>query len=127
MVRQDPFEFVFLLSGLTGAMLLVALAITFYFIYRFITMNTTPFKAMKAIYVYIAALIGLALVAFGLYGIIEHLLGILLAPATEFAQNGVTLNTALLITPLTQIIVGLFIMVPHWAIGHHFNLKESRR
>lgn len=79
-------------------------------------MNSSPFKAMKAIYVYIAAIIGLLLVATGFYGLIEHLLEILL--------TDISLDTGLLVTPIARIIIGLFIMVPHWAIGHHFHMKE---
>lgn len=97
----------------------VLIIAVFYFLYHFITMNSTPFKAMQAIYVYIAALIGLALVATGLYAIVEMLLGILLTYG-KFDQ-------AELVTPLTQLIIGLFIMVPHWAIGHHFHLKEHKK
>ncbi|MFH1375108.1 MAG: hypothetical protein ABIH35_00350 [Patescibacteria group bacterium] len=90
--------------------------VIFYFLYRFVAMNNTPFKAMKAIYVYLAALVGLGFVATGLYGLIEYLFSIMFLDAA--------FDAAYLITPLTRIIVGLFVMVPHWAIGHHFHLLE---
>ena len=89
------------------------------FIYRFITMNTSPFKAMKAIYVYIAALVGLALLASGLYGLVEHLIEVLLTSASFTASS--------LVGPFTSIIIGLFVMVPHWAVGHHFHMKEHSK
>lgn len=92
------------------------LVVVFYFLYRFVAMNNTPFKVMKAIYVYLAALAGLAFVATGLYGIVEYLFSILFL--------GAAFDAAFLVTPLTRIIVGLFVMVPHWAIGHHFHLLE---
>lgn len=72
---------------------------------------------MKAIYVYIAALIGFLLIAAGLYGILDHLINVLFT-------TDATIDVAFFITPLTQIIVGLFIMIPHWGIGHHFHLLE---
>lgn len=71
---------------------------------------------MKAIYVYLAALIGLLLVAAGLYGMLEHIIGVLFANAM--------LDASYFITPLAQITVGLFVMIPHWGIGHHFHLLE---
>ena len=82
-------------------------------------MSATPFKAMKAIYVYAAALIGLIVVAMGLYGILEHIIGVM------FTEEAI--NMSKLVGPITKLIVGLFIMVPHWAIGHHFHLGESKK
>ena len=78
-----------------------------------------PFKTMKAIYVYIAALIGLIVVSAGIYGFLEYLLSLLFLNA-EF-------NAAYIVTPLSKIITGLFIMIPHWGIGHHFHLLECKR
>lgn len=95
----------------------LAVIICFLF-FNFLLMTSTPFKAMKAFYVYIAALIGLVVVAFGLYGLIGVLLSVLLTTDTFSAY--------LLVTPLTQIIAGLFIMLPHWAIGHHFHMLEQK-
>jgi len=91
------------------------LGFIFYFLYRF-SMNTSPFATMKAIYVYIAALIGLLLVAAGVYGILDHIITVLFTEAT--------IDATYFITPLTQIIVGMFVMIPHWGIGHHFHLLE---
>jgi len=96
---------------------ILAGVIIFYFLYHFITMTTvTPFKTMKAIYVYLAALIGLVVVALGLYGLLWHLLGVLFTDSP--------FNSGFLVSPLAQIIVGLFVMLPHWAIGHHFHAIE---
>ena len=94
---------------------ILILGIIFYFIYQF-AMNPTPFKTMKAIYVYLAALIGLLLIAAGLYTILNHLITIL------FTEE--VFNAVFLINPLTQIIIGLFVMLPHWGIGHHFHMQE---
>lgn len=80
-------------------------------------MNASPFTTMKAVYVYLAALVGLLLVAAGIYGMLEYIITVL------FTEDKI--NTAYLITPLTQIIVGLFVMLPHWGIGHHFHLREK--
>ncbi|MFA5351855.1 MAG: hypothetical protein WC304_01090 [Candidatus Gracilibacteria bacterium] len=91
------------------------LGFIFYFLYRF-SMNTSPFATMKAIYVYIAALIGLLLVAAGVYGILDHVITVLFTDAA--------IDAIYFITPLTQIIVGMFVMIPHWGIGHHFHLLE---
>jgi hypothetical protein len=79
-------------------------------------MTSTPFRAMKAFYVYIAALLGLLVASHGLYGLVGNFLSVLFTDAT--------FSTYLLVKPLAQIIVGLFVMVPHWAIGHHFHLIE---
>jgi hypothetical protein len=73
---------------------------------------------MKAIYVYIAALIGLIVVSAGVYGFLEYILSIL------FFQS--EFNSAYIITPLAKIITGLFVMIPHWGIGHHFHLLEYK-
>ncbi len=117
---QDLFPTVLFLLGSAIPLLLVVLVIiVFYFIYQFITMTGTPFKTMQAIYVYLTALIGLIFIALGAYGIIEHLLGVLLDSFIDF-------NQSYLVTPLSQIIVGLFVMVPHWMIGTHFNWKEKK-
>jgi hypothetical protein len=78
-----------------------------------------PFKTMKAIYVYIAALVGLLVVSAGVYGFLEYLLSIMFFQ-TEF-------NAAYIVRPLAKIITGLFIMVPHWGIGHHFHLLEYEK
>lgn len=93
------------------------LGFIFYFLYRF-SMNSSPFATIKAIYVYLAALIGLLLVAAGLYGILEHIITVLFTEAT--------IDVNYFITPLTQIIIGMFVMIPHWGIGHHFHLLEHR-
>jgi hypothetical protein len=82
-------------------------------------MSSTPFRTMKAIYVYIAALIGLVVVSTGVYGLLEYIMSILFLDAS--------FDAAYIITPLTRIITGLFIMVPHWGIGHHFHLLENKR
>lgn len=103
---------------LLGLLLIVIL-------YRFILMNPNPFKAMQAVYVYLAAFVGLALIAVGLYGLVNHALDVLLTPASENLQNGIQFDRGMLVSPLTQIIVGLFVMIPHWAIGHHFHLAEG--
>lgn len=94
---------------------ILILGLIFYFLYRF-SMNTSPFATMKAIYVYMAALIGLLLIAAGVYGILDHVITVLFTDAT--------IDTTYFITPLTQIIVGMFVMIPHWGIGHHFHLLE---
>jgi hydrogenase-4 membrane subunit HyfE len=112
----SPTSFSFPIGG--AVIIAIVLVIIFYLIYR-ITMTPTPFKTMKAMYVYIAALIGLILVSIGLYSIIEYILGILLTN-TPF-------NTIMLVTPLAQLITGLFIMIPHWAIGHHFHTIEHKK
>lgn len=80
---------------------------------------STPFKVMKAVYVYLAALIGLIVVAAGIYSVIEYLLSILFIDAP--------FDAVYIITPLTRIITGLFIMLPHWAIGHHFHSLEHKK
>ncbi|MCF7836753.1 hypothetical protein K9N08_01100 [Candidatus Gracilibacteria bacterium] len=82
-------------------------------------MSSTPFRTMKAVYVYIAALIGLVVVSTGVYGLLEYIMSILFL--------GVGFDAAYVITPLTRIITGLFVMVPHWGIGHHFHLLESKK
>lgn len=105
-----------LLLSVAGGFLLIVI---FYLFFKFLLMTEAPFKTMKAFYVYIAALVGLGIIAFGLYGLIGVFLSILL---TE--EN---FSTYLLVRPLTQIIVGLFVMLPHWAIGHHFNLMEHKK
>jgi hypothetical protein len=79
---------------------------------------STPFKTMKAVYVYLAAFVGLLIVAMGLYSFLEYLLNVLFMKTS--------LNAIFIIKPFSQIIVGLFIMVPHWAIGHHFHLIEHK-
>lgn len=91
----------------------------FYFIHHLLSMSTTPFQAMKAIYVYVAALIGLIVVAMGLYDILQYLISIMF--------TGAQVNMAILVAPITKLIIGLFIMVPHWAIGHHFHLHEIKK
>jgi len=73
---------------------------------------------MKAVYVYFAASVGLLIVASGLYSFLEYLIKIL------FLE--VPINAIFLVTPLAKIIAGLFIMIPHWAIGHHFHLIEHK-
>ena len=88
-------------------------------LYRTLLMTDNPFLAMQALYVYVAALIGLILVALGLYSLINIFFGVLLAD--EYFYLGA------LATPLTQIIIGSFIMVPHWAIGHHFHLHIAKK
>lgn len=115
-----PFESpgVVLIPVLAAVPVVAIVVIIFYFIHHFITMTTTPFRSMKAIYVYVAALIGLLLLAAGMYGLVGHLIEVLF---TE-----ISLNTAFLVTPFTQIVIGLFVMVPHWAIGHHFHLLERK-
>ncbi len=77
---------------------------------------STPFQTMKAVYVYIAALIGLVVLASGASLLVEYFLSVLFL--------GAGFDAAYLITPLTRIITGLFIMIPHWGIGHHFHLLE---
>ncbi len=79
---------------------------------------STPFKLIKAIYVYVAALVGLLVLAAGFYGLLEYMLSILFI--------NVSFDAIYVITPLTRIITGLLIMVPHWAIGHHFHLIEHK-
>ena len=74
---------------------------------------------MKAIYVYIAALIGLVAISVGAYGLLEYLMSVLFL-STEF-------DVGYIITPLARIIIGLFIMVPHWAVGHHFHALEHNK
>ncbi|MCK5472261.1 hypothetical protein KAI54_03685 [Candidatus Gracilibacteria bacterium] len=98
-----------------GALTLVI----FYFLFKFANMSSAPFKSMKAVYVYIAALIGLVIVSTGVYGLLEYLLSVLFLNAT--------FDAAYIITPLTRIITGLFVMIPHWAIGHHFHALEHKR
>ena len=84
---------------------------------------TAPFETMKAIYVYFAAFIGLLLVASGFYTLLEYLLNLF------FGHE--QFNAIFIVTPFVRIIVGLFVMIPHWAIGHHFHIcerqKKSRR
>ncbi|MCF7845666.1 MAG: hypothetical protein K9L85_00325 [Candidatus Peribacteraceae bacterium] len=80
---------------------------------------STPFKLMKAAYVYLAALIGLVVISAGVYGLFEYLLSILFI--------GANFDAAYLITPLTRVLTGLFIMLPHWGIGHHFHLLEHKK
>lgn len=77
---------------------------------------STPFKLIKAIYVYLAAFVGLLVVATGLYGLLEYLLTILFL--------NVSFDAVYTVTPLTRIAIGLFVMIPHWAIGHHFHILE---
>ena len=79
---------------------------------------TSPFKTMKAIYVYLAAFVGLLIVASGLYSLLEYLMSILFASAP--------VDATFLVIPFTRIIIGLFVMVPHWAIGHHFHTLEHK-
>ncbi len=79
---------------------------------------TNPFKTMKAVYVYLAAFVGLLLVAMGFYSFLEYLMQVLFTKSS--------LNAIFIIEPFAQIIVGLFIMLPHWAIGHHFHLIEHK-
>ncbi len=98
---------------------LITFFIISFLIFKFINMSTTPFKTMKAIYVYIAALIGLIVVSIGVYGLIEYLISILFI--------GADFDAAYIITPLAKIITGLFIMIPHWGIGHHFHLLEHKK
>jgi hypothetical protein len=100
---------------LAGIIFLVVL----FFLFNFTNMSSTPFKTMKAVYVYIAALIGLVIVATGVYGLLEYLMSIL------FLDAG--FDAAYVITPVTRIITGLFIMVPHWGIGHHFHSLEQKK
>jgi hypothetical protein len=95
---------------------ILILGLIFYFLYRF-SMNTSPFATMKAIYVYMAALIGLLLIAAGIYGMLDHIITVLFTEAK--------IDVTYFITPLTQIIVGMFVMIPHWGIGHHFHLLEN--
>ena len=109
------FHGIFALPFFAGAFALVIL----YFLFKFANMTTTPFKSMKAVYVYIAALIGLVIVAAGVYGLLEYLMSVLFLNAA--------FDAAYLITPLTKIITGLFVMIPHWAIGHHFHLLEYKK
>ena len=97
----------------------IVFLIVLYFLINFLNMSNTPFKSMKAFYVYIAALIGLVVVSIGVYGLLEYLLSVLFLNA-EF-------DAAYIIVPLTRIITGLFIMIPHWAIGHHFHLLEHKK
>ncbi|MFH0776827.1 MAG: DUF5671 domain-containing protein [Patescibacteria group bacterium] len=80
---------------------------------------STPFKVMKAVYVYLSAFVGLLVVAAGLYSMLEYLLSILFIDSA--------FDAIYVITPITRIVVGLFIMVPHWAIGHHFHTLESKK
>ncbi|MFH0776116.1 MAG: hypothetical protein V1936_00685 [Patescibacteria group bacterium] len=80
---------------------------------------STPFQAMKAVYVYLAALIGLVVLATGFYNLLEYLMSALFLRA-DF-------DTIYLITPFSRIITGLFIMLPHWAIGHHFHSLEHKK
>lgn len=80
---------------------------------------STPFKVMKAAYVYLAALIGLVVVAAGVYSLLEYLMSILFI--------GASFDAIYIITPLTRIFTGLFIMIPHWAIGHHFHTLEHKK
>ena len=93
--------------------------VIFYFLFKFANMSSTPFKSMKAVYVYIAALLGLVIIAAGVYGLLEYLLSVLFL--------GAAFDAAYLITPLTKIITGLFVMIPHWAIGHHFHILEHKK
>ncbi|MFA6458705.1 MAG: hypothetical protein WCV72_04975 [Patescibacteria group bacterium] len=79
---------------------------------------STPFKLIKAIYVYTAALVGLLILAAGFYGLFEYMLSILFI--------NVSFDALYAITPLARITTGLLIMVPHWAIGHHFHLVEHK-
>jgi len=105
--------------------LLVPIAVAFIFfmgiilLYRTLLMTDNPFPAMQALYVYLAALIGLIIISLGLYNLINGFLGVLLAD--EYFYLGA------LATPLTQLIVGSFIMVPHWAIGHHMHLHTIKK
>ncbi len=82
------------------------------------TVKNSPFQTMQAIYIYIAALIGLIFLALGAYGIVEHLLAVLL-------NNRIDFNQAVLVAPLAKIIVGLLIMVPHWMIGMHAHWSKK--
>jgi len=109
------FHGMFTLPFFAGALVLVI----FYFLFKFANMSSTPFKSMKAVYVYIAALIGLVVVSIGVYGLLEYLLSVLFLSAT--------FDAAYIITPLTKIITGLFVMIPHWAIGHHFHVLEHKK
>jgi|GEM_PF-2469679 len=109
------FHGILILSFFTGAFALVI----FYFIFKFINMSSTPFKSMKAVYVYIAALIGLVIVSAGVYGLLEYLMSVLFLSAA--------FDAAYIISPLTKIITGLFVMIPHWAIGHHFHVLEHKK
>ena len=98
-----------------AALLSVAVVVlVLYFIYRFITMHDSPFLAMKAIYVYIAALIGLVVSAFGFYQIVSLMLEAVMDPRATFVFGS-------LASPLALLLTGLFIMVPHIAIGLHFH------
>ncbi len=74
---------------------------------------------MKAVYVYLAAFVGLLITAAGVYALLEYILSILFL--------GAHFDAAYLITPFTKIIVGLFVMIPHWAIGHHFPAIQHKK
>lgn len=103
-----PFLFVPALLGL------LAVGGLGYFIYQFIMNSTSPLIAMKAVYIYVAALLGVILAAFGFMQLLEIFLRAFLDPRYIFMLADIS-------APLAMFITGKFLLIPHVAMGLHFH------
>lgn len=105
-------------SGLASYIIVFALffivIVLFYFIYRFITMATQPFDAMKAIYMYLVTFIGAIMVIMGLYSIINLVLS-----AYVFSTDASALLDAKQVwaSSITNILIGGAVFYTHWQMA----------